>query len=94
MKNPPYPDLRTGAKVGLAGGICAGGLMFLACYWMASLPAVTAVSLCYAFRPWWRVSNWGIAFVAFLLAAVGIGIVAACRPRRTSRQTRNHQPRR
>ena len=83
MENPPYPDLRTGVKVGLAAGICAGLLTFLVCYWEASQPAVTLVSLCYSFRPWWRVSNWVSAFVAFLFVAVSIGAIVACRPKGT-----------
>ena len=57
--------------LGVGAGTLAGSLTFLACYWMASLPAVTVASTSWAFRPWWRLSNWmfslGVAVISVVL---------------------------
>lgn len=53
---------------GLAG--CTAGLGFG--YWVSTLPAVSDVSLCWAFRPWpWRPSNLILGVVGGLIGAGG-----------------------
>jgi len=72
--------VRKAVRFGLLSGTLAGVLTFLACYWVASQPAVTVVSLCWVCRPWWRLSNWIAALFAFLFFGIGLGILAGLRP--------------
>ena len=79
MNNETYPDFKHGVAVGIISGFIAGVLWFLLCCWVASLPAVTDVSLSLAFRPWW--SNWKSALVVFAVVFVLMGLIATLRPK-------------
>lgn len=83
MRTDAYPDWKRGLKVGLIVGVVAGAFLFGCCYLIAGMPAVTDVSPCWGFRPWWRLSNWitslGFAAVSFVIAAV----LVALQPRRS-----------
>jgi hypothetical protein len=80
-------------KVGLAAGAAAGVLVFLACCWVASLPAVTVVSLSLSFRPWWRTGNWLAASLALVLSAGAAGILAGLRPQVPIREPEDREAR-
>ncbi len=75
-----YPNFKKGLAVGLAAGFTSAVLVFGLCYWASTLPAVSDVSLTWAFRPWWRSSNWMAALWAFAFVGVVLGLLAAFRP--------------
>ncbi|HUW56412.1 MAG TPA: hypothetical protein VMZ92_07230 [Planctomycetota bacterium] len=74
-------DARRPILTGLVAGLAAAGLLFAANCRMASLPAVTDVSICWLFRPWWRWSNWCSALVVGAAFGLIIGALAAIRPK-------------
>jgi hypothetical protein len=75
-----YPNLKKGLVVGTIAGLVAGTLVFGFSLWASTWPAATDVSVTWAFRPWWRWSNWFAALTAFSFIAVVFGILAALRP--------------
>ena len=75
------PDWRLSAKVGTVAGFLAAVVCMVLCWWASMLPAPTSVSLSLAFRPWWRLSNWVLAMLAFGGAGSVAWAVAASRPR-------------
>ncbi len=75
-----YPNLKKGVGVGLIAGLVAAALVFGLCFWASTWPAATEASLTWAYRPWWRTSNWLTALAAFLFVAVVFGVLAAFRP--------------
>jgi hypothetical protein len=76
-----YPNRKRGVVVGLVAGFAAAMLVFVQCFWISTLEAVTPVSLPLSFRPWWRESNWLAALVAFVSAGLVFGILTAFRPK-------------
>ncbi len=67
------PNVRRGLYAGAVAGAVAFVLCFALCWWSSTLPAVSDASLCWAFRPWWRLSNW----VESLVVGAVIGVIAA-----------------
>lgn len=71
----------TGLKRGIRAGLLAGGMaaagIFGLCAWCSTLPAATDTSLSLAFQPWWRPSNFGAAFIAFVVVGLIAGSLAA-----------------
>ena len=68
--------------VGCIAGIIAAALVFALNCWMASLPAVTDVSICWVFRPWWRWSNWCSSLLVGAVVGLLVGILVAIRPKK------------
>jgi len=81
-----YPSAKKGVKVAAIAGTIAGALSFGASCWMASLPAITDVSICWSFRPWWRLSNWVEALVFGIIVGTIAGLIATFRPQRPRRK--------
>jgi hypothetical protein len=57
-----------------SSALCAGCTVFAFNCVMASQIPISMVSLCFAYRPWWRASNW----VTSVFAALFIGGMAFC----------------
>ncbi len=74
------PNLNKGLAVGLIAGFVAAALVFAGCLWSSTLPVATDGSLAWAFRPWWRPSNWLAAAAAFVSVGGMLGVAAAFRP--------------
>ena len=73
-------NLKKSLVVGLIAGLVAAAVVFGLCFWASTWPAVTEGSLTWAYRPWWRSSNWLTALGAFVFMAVVFGVLAAFRP--------------
>ena len=86
MDSSPYPNWKRGLWAGCIGGAVAGVLWFALCLWVASLPAVTVVSLSWSVRPWWRLSNWVESLCCALVGFLIVGALAACWPKRRKEQ--------
>lgn len=79
MSDVPGVNWKRGLVVGGILGVIAGALWFAWCCVLASLPAVTPVSLSLLFRPWWR--NWRSALIVAGIFGILFGTLAAIRPR-------------
>jgi hypothetical protein len=80
LEDEPYPRYRKAVIQASLAGLWCAALAFLVCYWMAGQPAVTPVSVCYSFRPWWRASNWLFAALAFAFVFAIAFVHVAYRP--------------
>ena len=81
-----YPNWRKGIRVGAITGAIAGVIAFVACIIAARSPAATDVSICWSFRPWWRLSNWiesGIVAISFFIV---MGFLEAFHPENRKRK--------
>ena len=81
-----YPNLKKGVVVGLIVGLVAGALVFGLFFWASTWPAFDEVSVTWAFRPWWRASNWLATVAAFVFFALVSGVLAAFRPKLRGKQ--------
>ena len=61
--------IRRAILVGSLAGLLAAAAMFGFCCSIAAQVPITMVSLCWAFRPWWRAQNWILALLALLFMA-------------------------
>jgi len=75
-----YPNFKRGILWFCIFGGVAGVLCFFLCCWGSTLPAATDVSLCWAFRPWWRWSNWEASLITGFVIGLPCGIIMAFRP--------------
>ena len=75
-------DLRRGLRAGVIAGAAGFMLWFAVCYGGSTLPAATDVSMCWAFRPWWRLSNWVSSLVVGSVIGMIAGLLTAFRPHR------------
>ena len=75
-----YLSLKKGMVVGFIAGLIGAVIVLGMCVWASTWPTVTEVSLRWAFRPWWRGSNWLEVIGAFILFGLSFGVLAALRP--------------
>ncbi len=62
-----------------AAGLVGAAVVFSFCCAMAATVPISPVSLTWAYRPWWRPSNWLFALFGFLfVGAVAFTAVRAC----------------
>lgn len=57
--------------VGTIGGVACGVFAFSLVFIVSAFPAISPVSLCYAFRPWWRPLGWVLFLSAVAICTAG-----------------------
>jgi hypothetical protein len=69
--------VKRGMKWGLITGAAVGLGVFFFCILISQSDPISPVSLCYAFRPWWRLNTWicvGLTFLIFFFPAAFLGV--------------------
>ena len=82
----PYPRISKRCRLAFCAGVVSAILTMLLCCWIGSFDPITPVSLSLAFRPWWRASNFGFAFLTFSIAFAFVFVRVALRPSKPPRQ--------